>query len=215
MKYHSYWDTEFVQDTLYELRAKGVIDEHFKILSADNTITPASDKTTTLPSYKPSHTISTSIQTQTTPVLPISSEKPIDFIVNDTKDEQINNLNEEVKALKSFIIEQLYVIKKSIEDIKGQENILNSSVLMQSLKEELNCLQNENLTKTSIIKSLTENHRVPVNIKSVVFPPNLHHKKVQDEKHKSSTNKSCDSLKTDGESINLHEIKSRVNQKIN
>ena len=52
--------------------------------------------------------------------------------------------------------------------------------------------------------SLTENHCVPTNIISVVFPPNLHPEKGQDEKHKSSRNKSCDSLKTNGKSINLH-----------
>ena len=67
---------------------------------------------------------------------------------------EIKNLNAEVKAVKSFIAERLYVIKKSIEDIKGQENTPNISVLIQSLKEELNYLRNENLTKTSIIKSL-------------------------------------------------------------
>ena len=118
---------------------------------------------------------SASTQTQTTHISPISSEQPIDFVVNDTKNEQINNLNAEVKALKSSIIEQLYVIKKSIQDIKGQENIPNTSVLIQSLKEELNFLRNENLTKTSIIKSLTGNHFVPANINLVVFPPNLYH----------------------------------------
>ena len=37
------WDREFVEDTLYELRVKGVIDEHFKIVSADGTIIPASN----------------------------------------------------------------------------------------------------------------------------------------------------------------------------
>ena len=65
---------------------------------------------------------------------------------------------------------------------------------MQSIKDELNYLQNKNLTKTSIIKSLTENQCFPPNITSTVFPPNLHYKKLQDEKHKSSTNKSCDSI---------------------
>ena len=64
------------------------------------------------------------------PVSPISSEQQIDFIANDMKDEQIDNLNAAVKALKSFIIEQLYVIKESIEDFKCQENISNSSVLI-------------------------------------------------------------------------------------
>ena len=159
---------------------------------------------------------SASTQTQTTPVSPISNEQPTDFIVNDTKDEQIYNLNAEVKALKSFIVKQLYVIKKSIEDIKCQGSIPNSSDLLQSLKEELGYLRSENLNKTSIIKSVTENHYVPANINSAVFPPNLHHEKVQDEKHKSATNKLYESRKTDGESIvNLHEIKSKGNKKIN
>ena len=98
-----------------------------------------------------------------------------------------------------------------IEDIKGQENIPNSSVLIQSLKEELNYLQNENPNKTSIIKSLTENHCVPANINSVVVPPNLHHEKVQDEKHKSSTNKSHDAPKTGGsKSESKNESRSKV-----
>ena len=104
----SNWDREFVEDTLYELRAKGVIDEHFKILSADNTITTASDETTVLPGHPltPMPANSASTGTQTTSVSPIFIEQPIDFIVNDTKEMQINNLNAEVKALKSFIIEQ-------------------------------------------------------------------------------------------------------------
>ena len=55
---------------------------------------------------------SASTQTQSTPVLVAT-----DLIVNYTKDKQINNLNAKIKALKSFIGEQLYVIKKSIEDI--------------------------------------------------------------------------------------------------
>ena len=129
---------EYVEDTLCVLRAKGVIDENFKILSDYNTITPANDETTPLPGHPltPISANSAPTQTQTTPDSPISSEQPIDFIENDMKDEQINNLNAEVKALKSFIIEQLYVIKKSIEDFKGQENIPNSdsAVLIQSLR---------------------------------------------------------------------------------
>ena len=93
--------------------------------------------------------------------------------------------------------------------------IPNSSDLLQSLKEELSYLRNENLNKTSIIKSLTENHCVPANINSAVFPPNLHYEKAQDEKHKSTTNELYESSKTDCKSINnLHEIKSKGNQKI-
>ena len=76
------WDREFVEDTLYELPAKGVIDEHFKILLADNIITRASDKTTPLPGHPltPMSANSTSKQMRTTPVSHISSKQPIDFI---------------------------------------------------------------------------------------------------------------------------------------
>ena len=118
-----------------------------------------------------------------------------------------------IKALKSFIIEQLYVIKKPIEDFEGQENIpnTNSSVLIQPLKEELHYLRNENLTKTSIIKSLTENQCIPANVNSVLFPQNLHREEVQDDK--SSPNKSSGSSKTDDKCIILNEIKSQANQK--
>ena len=147
-----------MEDTLYELLVKGVIDEHFKILSADNTIISVSNQTKPLPGHPltPMSAKSAPTQTQTTPVSPISSEQPTDFIVNDTKDGQIYNLNAEVKALKSFVVEQLYVIKKSIEDIKCQESIPNSSDLLQSLNEELSYLRNENLNKTSIT------HRKPL-----------------------------------------------------
>ena len=114
----------------------------FKILSADNTIISASNETTPLPGHPltPMSAKSASTQTQTTLVSHICSEQPTDFIVNDTKDEQIYNLNAEVKALKSFIVEQLHVIKKPIEDIKCQEGIPNSSDLLQFLKKELSYL---------------------------------------------------------------------------
>ena len=136
------WDREFVEDTLYELCVKGVIDKHFKILSADNTIISASNEKAPLQGHplSPIFAKLASTQTQTTSVSRISNEQPPDFIVNDTKDDEIYDLNAEVKALKSFVVEQLYVIKKSIEDIKCQESIQNSSDLLQSLKEELNYL---------------------------------------------------------------------------
>ena len=79
---------------------------------ADNTITSGSDETAPLPGHTltPMPAKSASTQTQITLVSPISSEQPAYFI-NDTEDEQINSLNAEVKALISFIVEQLYVIK--------------------------------------------------------------------------------------------------------
>ena len=133
------WDREFVEDTLNELRAKGVIDEHFKILSAsaDSTITPASDETTSLPGHPltPMSTNSASTQTQTTTVLPIYSEQTIDFIVNDTKDEQMNNLNAEVKALKSVITEQPNVIKNRLKTLRVKKTYQIIRFLFNPLKK--------------------------------------------------------------------------------
>ena len=72
------------------LHAKSVTDENFKILSDYNTITPANDETTPLPGHplSPMSVNSASTQPHTTPDSPISSKQPIDFIVNDMKDEQ-------------------------------------------------------------------------------------------------------------------------------
>ena len=65
----------------------------------------------------PEHTVtltpanSIPIQTQNLPVSPTSCEESVDFVVNDSKHEQINNLNTEVKAFKLFTLDQLYVLK--------------------------------------------------------------------------------------------------------
>ena len=45
------WDRQFAEGTLYELRAKGIMDDHFKILSTDNAITSASDEMVPLPGH--------------------------------------------------------------------------------------------------------------------------------------------------------------------
>ena len=69
----------------------------------------------------------------------------------------MEQLNGELKALKSFIKEKLHVMKKVIEDLQGQKATPNNSIVTESLKEELIHLRNENLTKTQIIKTITEN----------------------------------------------------------
>ena len=84
---------------------------------------------------------SPSIQIQTTPVSSTSCEEPVDLVLNDSKHKQTNQLDTAVKALKSFILEELYVIKKTIEDFKVQDHMPNNSFLIQSLK---NYLRNKN-----------------------------------------------------------------------
>ena len=51
-------------------------------------------------------------------------------------------------------MEQLYVIKKSMAEFRSQ-NVTPNNVIQ--IKEEIRYLRNENITKTCIIKSLTEN----------------------------------------------------------
>ena len=60
-------------------------------------------------------------------------------------------------ALKSFIIEQLYVIKKSVEDFRSQNATSNNLELIETSKEEIRYLRNGNITKTNFIKFLIDN----------------------------------------------------------
>ena len=51
---------------------------------------------------------------------------------NNFRIEQIQNLSAEVAALKSFIIEQLYVIKKSVEDFRSENVTPNNLELIET-----------------------------------------------------------------------------------
>ena len=54
-------------------------------------------------------------------------------------------------------MEQLYVIKKSVEDFRSKNSTPNNIELIETLKKEIRYLRRENITKTYIIKPLTEN----------------------------------------------------------
>ena len=62
---------------------------------------------------------------------------------------------------KSFIREELHVMKKMIEGLKDQKPTSKYSVVTEFLKEELIHLRNENLTKNQIIKTMTKNKYLP------------------------------------------------------
>ena len=66
-------------------------------------------------------------------------------------------------------MEQLYVIKKSVEDFRSENFTSNNLELIETLKEEIRYLRKENITKTYIIKSLTENQATN-HIKSTTTP---------------------------------------------
>ena len=66
-------------------------------------------------------------------------------------------------------MEQLYVIKKSVEDFRLENVTPNNLELIETLKEEIRYLRNENITKTCIIKSLTENQATD-HVKAITTP---------------------------------------------
>ena len=71
---------------------------------------------------------------------------------DDFRIEQIENLNAEVAAMKSFIMEQLYVIKKSVKDFCSENITPNNLELMETVEKEIGYLRNENITKTYVGK---------------------------------------------------------------
>ena len=60
-------------------------------------------------------------------------------------------------TLKSFIIEQLYLIKKSVRVARSENVTPNNLELIEALKDKMCYYRNENLTKAYITKVLTEN----------------------------------------------------------
>ena len=72
-------------------------------------------------------------------------------------EENISVLNTEITALRSFIIEQLLVIKKTAKETSSIESSLSQS---NSLRDETTYLRDECKTKNCIIQYLLENRNV-------------------------------------------------------
>ena len=66
-------------------------------------------------------------------------------------------------------MEQLYVIKKSLEEFRLENVTPNNLELIETLKEEIRYLRNENITKTCITKSLNENQTID-HVKAITTP---------------------------------------------
>ena len=62
-------------------------------------------------------------------------------------------------ALREFILEQLHVVKKSVEDLKKQQQAPENWPSFESIKEKIVYLRAENKNKTETIKVLSENQR--------------------------------------------------------
>ena len=72
--------------------------------------------------------------------------------------DHIKTLETENEAIKLFIKEKLYVIKKSIRDIKNEETVNENAKLIEYLQKANQKLEQENDSKTTIIKMLAENN---------------------------------------------------------
>ena len=124
--------------------------------------------TVSLGSPKDPSKISSAIQPETPLTEPLTSPKnphtpqlfsETDFCreLNLMKD-HIKTLERENEAIKLFIKEQLYVIKKSISDIKNDETVNENAKLIEYLQKANQKLEQKNDSKTTIIKILARNN---------------------------------------------------------
>ena len=68
----------------------------------------------------------------------------------------IQELNGKFLSL-SFVLEQVFVIKKTIQDIQERRNNKETNGYVKSLTDQINFLKAENKTKNTIIQILSEN----------------------------------------------------------
>ena len=67
-------------------------------------------------------------------------------------------LETELTALKSFVLEQLFLIKKSIEEIEDPNHEAANLTCVAMFTEQIEYLKKENKVKNSIIQSLTRKY---------------------------------------------------------
>ena len=71
-------------------------------------------------------------------------------------DNQVYDMTNKIEAIKMFIKEQFYVIKKSIANISNQPEQQNNKGIIELLQEQNKLLTKENKSKTTIIEILVE-----------------------------------------------------------
>ena len=128
--------------------------------------TPLEPSTVSLESPKDPLKISSAIPLETPLTEPLKPPKNphtpqlfSDFCreLNLTKD-HIKTLETGNEAIKLFIKEQLYALKKSISDIKNERTVNENAKLIEYLQKANQKLEQENDSKTTIIKILAKNN---------------------------------------------------------
>ena len=146
--------------------AKGLINSSYKIENNINlklNVEIASKDVEQVSSPKQSSLTDTSLDihlsTEHEPVTPeqLNTLSLIDnnISVCEFKD-QIMRLNSKIEPLKSFFLEQIFVVKKSVEE---KHLSIRDCDLVESLKEEIKYVGAENQMTTAIIKTMPEKEK--------------------------------------------------------
>ena len=90
-----------------------------------------------------------------------SSDDPQSIQLFDLETPGVNPIKEqvtEINELKSFVLEQVFVIKKTLQDMQElPNNKETNNGYVTSLTDQINFLKEENKTKNTIIQILSEN----------------------------------------------------------
>ena len=166
-------DTRSFEKELRQMIARGIIDSSYKIVN--NVNLKLNFETTSKDTHISNNVIEQvsspkqSILTDTPSDIHLSKEnQPIALEQLDTSNsidnnisvcnfkDQIMRLNAEIEALKSFSLEQIFVVKKSLE-VKHQS--VGDYDHVESLKEEIKYLRAEKQMETAIIKTISEKEK--------------------------------------------------------
>ena len=97
--------------------------------------------------------------------------------------EKILSLSIEINALKSFVLEQVFIIKRTIQGIQERPNKKETNnVYVTSLTEQINFIKEENKTKNTIIQILSENQNYfskHLEKQESIFPKNVSQEKIK------------------------------------
>ena len=135
-----------IQDTLFILHTKNLIDENLKLLCENNKLVDGEISSTPVPG--PPNTSAK------------DTNKISDIVLNDIRKDLMQHVNRKVENLKVLIDNEFTTIRRSIEDLKRTNFITENMSLIDSLKEEVTYLRKENIIKTEIMKSLTEKNQL-------------------------------------------------------
>ena len=101
--------------------------------------------------------------------------------------DQAMRLNAEIDTLKSFFLEQIFVVKKSLEEKHQSAGGWNH---VESLKEEIQYLRAENQMKTAIIKTMSEKEKSLAHCSHSIIAPILESSK-ENPKSNSPSKSGC------------------------